>query len=102
MSSKVIGTTTGFLASAALTLALAAGLATGTSGAVPASDEGPNVITSLTLATDEGPNVITTGTNGDEGPNIITTGTNGDEGPNIITTGTNGDEGPNIITTVAV
>ncbi|MEU2337845.1 hypothetical protein ABZ608_30395 [Streptomyces sp. NPDC013172] len=119
MTSKGITNPAGFFATAAITVALGFGVAVGAPVTHPASDEGPNLVPSVsfvrTVATtpaptgnpnaattgtdgDEGPNVVTAATDGDEGPNVIAAGTNGDEGPNVITAATNGDEGPNVVT----
>ncbi|MEU2778468.1 hypothetical protein ABZ646_37725 [Streptomyces sp. NPDC007162] len=105
MTSKGFATSASFFATAAITVALGFGVAVGTSVTRPASDEGPNLVPSVSIARTVAtkpahtgnPNAATAGTDGDEGPNVITAGTNGDEGPNVITAGTNGDEGPNVI-----
>ncbi|MEU5313813.1 hypothetical protein [Streptomyces sp. NPDC021562] len=118
MTSKGFTNPAGFFATAAITVALGFGVAVGAPVTHPASDEGPNLVPSVslvrTVATtsshtgnpnatttgtdgDEGPNVITVATDGDEGPNVITVATDGDEGPNVITAGTDGDEGPNVV-----
>ncbi|MFE9808566.1 hypothetical protein [Streptomyces sp. NPDC005548] len=98
MISKGFGTSAGFFAYAAITLALGAGIAAGATAAGPVSDEGPNAVFGISLAghTAPNPSLLLTPAS-DEGPNVVTAGADGDEGPNVVAARADGDEGPNVI-----